>query len=317
MTSKQSTAVAVRDDTALAPAPGFDLTPTSLAEAKELATLMANSDLVPKDYKNKAGNVLIAVQMGAEVGLQPMAALQNIAVINGRPTIWGDALIALLRAHPLCVWWEEGYDHEAKAGWARSQRRGDRAPREYVFSMEDAKRAKLIGKAGPWTEYPTRMCMLRARGFLARDLYADVLKGLSTAEEAMDVVEVRPSAPQASEPEAPSRTSALRERLAQRRQAQVDEGEGEDDGRAPMSSKFTDDVGAEAVPPPDDDEAIQGELVQDDAPPPDFDNVLAAIKDAPDEATFNEAMTLLRQCDRKQQGQAAPFVRHAKQRLGL
>jgi hypothetical protein len=53
--------------------------------------------------------------------------------------------------------------------------------------MGDAKAAKLWGKAGPWTDYPKRMMKFRARGFLLRDQFGDILKGLRTAEEARDM----------------------------------------------------------------------------------------------------------------------------------
>jgi hypothetical protein len=54
------------------------------------------------------------------------------------------------------------------------------------FSVEDAKRAGLWGKQGPWSAYPKRMMQMRARGFALRDAFPDVLKGLITAEEAQD-----------------------------------------------------------------------------------------------------------------------------------
>jgi len=62
------------------------------------------------------------------------------------------------------------------------------------FSVADAKRAGLWGKAGPWTQYPRRMLQLRARGFALRDGFPDVLKGLVTAEEAQDYPQASPPA---------------------------------------------------------------------------------------------------------------------------
>jgi hypothetical protein len=65
---------------------------------------------------------------------------------------------------------------------------------ESRFSVEDAKRAGLWGKQGPWTAYPKRMLSMRARGFAIRDCFADVLKGLITAEEAQDYPSDKPTA---------------------------------------------------------------------------------------------------------------------------
>ena len=86
----------------LVPAPtaaaAYDLTPHSLQEALEIAKYLSESDFVPKDYIKKPGNILVAMQWGQEIGLKTMQALQNISAINGRPALWGDSLLALVRA---------------------------------------------------------------------------------------------------------------------------------------------------------------------------------------------------------------------------
>ena len=64
------------------------LEPTNLAEAKDFAAIICKGDMVPQHYKNKPVDTLIAIQWGYEVGLAPMQALQNIAVINGKATVW-------------------------------------------------------------------------------------------------------------------------------------------------------------------------------------------------------------------------------------
>lgn len=155
----------------------------SLDQAMELAKLIAESDLAPKDYKGKPGNVLIAVQCGSEIGLKPMQAIQNIAIINGRPSVWGDAMIALVQNHPLCEYIRE-YQKDGVA-YCTVKRRGED---EYTakFSRDDAKLAGLIGKPGPWSQYPERMLQMRARGFALRDKFSDVLKGIAMREEVED-----------------------------------------------------------------------------------------------------------------------------------
>jgi hypothetical protein len=164
----------------------FNLVPTTLAEAMDYAKMIADSAFCPKDFKGKPGDVLVAMQMGAEVGLKPLQALQNIAVINGRPSIWGDAAMALVLASPVC---EDVIERVLadNGGYSCIAKRKGQEPREYTFTIEDAKRANLWGKAGPWTQYPPRMLQMRARGFALRDKFADVLKGLILAEEAMDL----------------------------------------------------------------------------------------------------------------------------------
>lgn len=161
----------------------FDLSPQTFDQALKFSEYLADSDMVPKDFKGKPGNCLIAMQWGAELGLKPLQALQNLAIINGRPSLWGDAVIALVRSSPACEWVIETDDgHTATC---RVKRRGE-PEQARSFSMDDAKAAGLIGKPGPWSAYPKRMRQMRARAFALRDVFPDVLRGMPVAEEVMD-----------------------------------------------------------------------------------------------------------------------------------
>src|SRR5690606_29860705 len=77
------------------------LTPTSLQEAMQIAELLAGSDIVPKDYQRQRGTILDVMQWGDELDFQPLIAMQNIAVINRRTSIWGDATLDLVRGSGL------------------------------------------------------------------------------------------------------------------------------------------------------------------------------------------------------------------------
>jgi hypothetical protein len=168
-----------------------DLSPKSLDEAMKLADMLAASSIVPKDFVGKPGNIIVAIQWGAEVGLKPMQAMQGIAVVNGRPTIWGDAALALVLASPVCkdvLEFYEGDGDDYKAVCI-AQRHGKEDKRQ-EFSIKDAKAAGLFGKQGPWTQYRDRMLQMRARSFGLRDQFADVLKGMSIREEVSDFTHI-------------------------------------------------------------------------------------------------------------------------------
>ena len=172
--------------TALRPAGGFDLSPQTFEQALTFSNYLADSDLVPKDFKGKPGNCLIAMQWGSELGLKPLQSLQNLAVINGRPALWGDAVIALVLSSPVCEYVTE--DDDGHTAYCRVKRKG--APEQVrTFSIDDARAAGLSGKQGPWTQYPKRMRQMRARAFALRDVFPDVLRGLPVAEEVMDIPE--------------------------------------------------------------------------------------------------------------------------------
>jgi hypothetical protein len=159
--------------------------------------MVSKSEFAPKDFKGKPESCLLAIQHGSEVGLSPMQSLQSIAVINGRPTIWGDAALALVQSSSQCVYVREYTDGDGDnlTAFCEVQRRGYPQPTVAKFSVADAKKAGLWGKAGPWSQYPGRMLGLRARGFALRNAFADALRGLVTAEEAQDypvVAQVEP-----------------------------------------------------------------------------------------------------------------------------
>lgn len=163
--------------------------PQTMTEAIEFSNMLSRSQMVPKNYQNKPEDVLVAVQWGYEIGLAPLQALQNISVINGKPSVYGDAAMALVQASPVCEDVQESIEGDGTSNpvaICRVKRRG-RSEVVSKYSVEDAKRAGLWGKQGPWTQYPKRMLQMRARGFALRDAFPDVLKGLITAEEAQDM----------------------------------------------------------------------------------------------------------------------------------
>lgn len=165
------------------------LNPQSLDEAMRMADLIAKSTIVPKDYQGNPGNVLVAIQWGLELGLQPLQAMQNIAVINGRPSLWGDAVLALCKSSPLCEYITESFeDHNGNlTAVCTAKNRQDHEPVRQTFSMADAKLAGLANKPGPWQQYPRRMLQMRARAYALRDAFPTVLMGINVAEESQDI----------------------------------------------------------------------------------------------------------------------------------
>lgn len=168
---------------------GFDLQPRDMDQAMRLAEMLANSGMVPKQYINNPQGTLVAMMMGNEIGLNPLQSLQNIAVINGKPSIYADALLALVQNHPKFGGHEESFDEKTMTATCTVWRRGDEKKHTVTFSQADAVQAGLWDKAGPWKQYPKRMLMWRARGFALRDKFADALGGLITVEEARDIPE--------------------------------------------------------------------------------------------------------------------------------
>jgi hypothetical protein len=154
----------------------------SFDEMARFCKAIINSGLAPKGF-NSPEAVMVAVQHGLELGLAPMQALQSIAVVNGKPVIYGDTALALATAHPAFLDIEETV--EGNVATCAVKRR-DRSAVVRTFSEADAKKAGLWGKAGPWQQYPNRMLQMRARSWALRDAFPDALRGLGIREEVQD-----------------------------------------------------------------------------------------------------------------------------------
>ena len=160
-------------------------------------------DRWPVDYsKPKTGLILAVVTSGMELGMQPMASLSMIIPIEGKMTLRGDAAKSMIFSSGKVKSWQEGEVGSIKDGdykYTISSTRVNNITLAGQFGIAEAKRAnlwvtqeKLNGPNGdryrqsPWHRYPERMCMYRALGFLARDLYPDVIRHMILTEEARD-----------------------------------------------------------------------------------------------------------------------------------
>lgn len=161
------------------------------------ANVLSASGMVPKELQGNPAACIIALELGLELGMAPMAAVQNIAVINGRPAVWGDAALATIQTHPEFLDIDEEIEGEGDlmvaVCRAYKKSRGMDRPVERRYSVEDAKRAGLWGKSGPWSQHPKRMLQMRARSFAIRDAFPGALKGMILAEEARDIKDVTDS----------------------------------------------------------------------------------------------------------------------------
>jgi len=179
---------------------GFNVSATNLQEAMQVATMISGSQLAPQAYKGRPEDTLVAMMMGNELGLNPIQAIQNIAVINGKPSIYGDAMLALVQNHPAFGGINESFDDETYTAICTIWRKGGEKHTQ-KFSRMDAESSSLWGKKGPWSQYPKRMLAMRSRGFALRNQFADALCGLISAEEAQDMPVERELNPVSNSPQ--------------------------------------------------------------------------------------------------------------------
>lgn len=174
----------------------------------QLASQLSKSSMVPKAYQGKPQDLFIAMAMGYQIGLSVEQSVQAIAVINGKPCLWGDDMLALCMAHSdFQDIIESPFVKDGVIGSSCTIKRKGMEDHTVIFDMNMAKKAGLLSKQGPWTQYPERMLQLRARGFALRDRFPDALKGIKSREEVEDYIEAEYTV---SSREKPSRTELLK-----------------------------------------------------------------------------------------------------------
>lgn len=164
--------------------------PQNMGEALKLADVLSKSQIVPKGYQGRPYDIFVASWWSHNLGIPPIQGLQHIAVINGKPSIYGDAALAIVRASGLLELFKEEIVGEGLNMVAKCtvKRKGEE-PIVSTFSVADAKLAGLWDKQGPWRQYPKRMLKMRARSFALRDGFGDKLNGIGIAEEQQDIEE--------------------------------------------------------------------------------------------------------------------------------
>jgi hypothetical protein len=190
--------------------------PRTFEEAYRIGNAAVMGKWAPRGWTKEQAT--LAILHGAEIGLPPMMSMQKICVINGRPSLWGDAVPAIALATGQLEDWSEGIrgDGDEMVAYCTVKRRGIKTPLETTFSVADARRAglwdekekvrKQVWENGvrmwkddqdndsPWYRHPKRMLQMRARRAF-RDAFADAFSGLYIAEELQDEPQMRDVTP--------------------------------------------------------------------------------------------------------------------------
>jgi hypothetical protein len=161
---------------------------------RKIATTVVHTDFVPKGLRGNAPAVMACLLYGRERGLGPMKALQEISMVDGRPTESATLMAATIRRAGHRLWREEHRNDEGTvvAVTAHGERM-DGTQDSFTFTLEMAGRANLLGKNN-WKQYPEAMMWSRAVSALARALFSDVFLGSTYVPDELgaDVVEDGP-----------------------------------------------------------------------------------------------------------------------------
>jgi hypothetical protein len=192
------------------------IVPRTFEETFRVARAVVASKLAPAALIGKlegddaASAVAVAIMSGAELGLKPMVALRSFTVINGKPALYGDGLINVVRQSGKVAYLRTGCDERngKLVGWCEAKRNDTDEEKRVEFSQGDAERAGLWQTEAivtkwnkwdkkneqkpndsPWWRFPQRMLAWRAAGYCLRELFGDVLGGIRDEFEAREIAE--------------------------------------------------------------------------------------------------------------------------------
>ena len=187
--------------------------PQSYEAKYKMAGILCKSGLIPQGL-NTPEKVYVALQWGHELGLTPMVAVNNVAVINGKPTLSADIMAAVVKRSPEYggIRWVKNTYEEAECVITRILPNGTKEEMTSRFTIQDARNAGLAGR-DVWKKYPKRMLKHRCLSYGLKDVFPDLLAGLYTPEE-MESVEP-PSQPKERNvtPESPVTESPVEEKV--------------------------------------------------------------------------------------------------------
>lgn len=192
------------------------IVPQTFEETMRIARAVCASGLAPAALIGRltgddaAAAVAVAIMSGAELGLKPMVSLRSFTVINGKPALYGDGLINVVRMSGKVAYLRTGCEERGgkMIGFCEAKRLDTGEDKRVEFSQADAERAGLWQTKAvvtkwnkwdkkneekpndsPWYRFPQRMLAWRAAGYCLRELFGDVLGGIRDEFEAREIAE--------------------------------------------------------------------------------------------------------------------------------
>ncbi len=159
-------------------------------KAMIMATELSKSDLIPASYKNKPSNCLIAIELSNRLNQSPYLIMQNMHVINGRPSWASTFIISCINASGKfegCLKFQMNEEMTQCRAYAVEKITGKKLTSPLV-SMEMAQAEGWLTKNGSkWKTMPELMLRYRAAAFFGRLYCPEIMNGMLTMEEAKDI----------------------------------------------------------------------------------------------------------------------------------
>lgn len=170
----------------LSPSSALAFEPADVQSAVNLAKLLVASRLLPRTLATPEAAFTV-IMVGRELGLTAMQSIRSIHVIEGKPTMSADLMVALVKRSPVCRYFRI-VESTADVATYETLRDGEEKPTRLSWTAKQAREAGLAGK-GNWKNFPDAMLRARAAAALCRAVYPDVMLGVYETDE------IAPSAP--------------------------------------------------------------------------------------------------------------------------
>lgn len=169
------------------------ITPDEWNMLKEQARAAIASGFLPRHIQKPEQAVIIAMK-GRELGIPFMQAMASITVIQGKPALSAELMLALIYknapgAEINFVTASEKAHEECEV----EMRRPHGKPQRFKFTLDDARRAGLLSNPS-WSRYPSAMLRARVVSAAARAVFPDAIMGCYLPEELGEVIEAEPAA---------------------------------------------------------------------------------------------------------------------------
>lgn len=161
----------------------------AMGAAHKLATVLCNTAMVPQTFRGKPDDGAAAILYGAELGLKPQQALQQVFVVHGQPAIYARTMVALLKAKGYRFQTVETSDEKVTV-------RGTSPAGEVEESTWTIERAERAGytKNAKYKSDPQAMLYAKAASEVSRKLAPDVLLGIKYSAEDLELEPVKMTA---------------------------------------------------------------------------------------------------------------------------
>lgn len=166
----------------------------NMAETMKMAEMLAKSTIIPVTYQRRPENCFVALDMASRTGLSPLVVMQNLYVIQGKPSWAGSAIASMLNASvkfedvELVYVGEKNTDSWGAYVQAKNRKSG-KTLKGGTVTIRTAKQEGWFEKSGSkWKTMPEIMLAYRAYAWFGRVYAPELMMGMQSSEEIYDVI---------------------------------------------------------------------------------------------------------------------------------